>query len=114
MVVSRFRKKMSFLNEEELRGCITNIPEGILLKIEVKTNSKSQGIDKIDTWRNCVYIRVREKAEKGKANLELIHYLALILSVPSSDITITKGVTSKKKEIKILGISQNELINRLK
>jgi uncharacterized protein (TIGR00251 family) len=113
MVVSRFGKKMSRLNVEDLRNCIKNISEGILLQIEVKPNSKSQGIEGIDTWRDRIYIRVRAEAEKGKANLELIQYLSLALSLPTSNISITKGATSKKKEIKILGLSQNELINRL-
>ena len=104
---------MSRLNVEDLRNCIRNIPEGILLKIEVKPNSKSQEIEGFDTWRNCIYVRVCARAEKGKANLELIQYLSLVLSLPSSNIIIAKGETSKKKEVKILGLSQNELINRL-
>lgn len=104
---------MSRLNVEDIRNCIRDISDGILLKVEVKPNSKSQGIEGIDSWRNCIYIRVYAKAEKGKANLELIQYLSLVLSLPTSNIIITKGATSKKKEIKIFGLSQNELINRL-
>lgn len=113
MVVSRLGKKMSTLNVHDLKNCLKDISEGILLKIEVKPNSKSQGIEGIDTWRNCIYVRIRAKAEKGKANLELIQYLSLVLSVPSSNITLTKGTTSRKKEVKIHGLSENELINRL-
>jgi uncharacterized protein (TIGR00251 family) len=98
---------------QDLLGCMKGTKDGILIHIEVKPGSKSQGFVGVDEWRGCIEVRVKSLAEKGKANRELIDFLASILSVPPLKIAIIKGKTSRKKEIMIQGLSEKELIERL-
>ena len=50
-------------------------------------------------------IKIKEIPEKGKANKELIAFLAKILQTAKSNITIAKGQTSKTKLVIIKNIS---------
>ena len=50
----------------------------------------------------------------GKANKELIKILAKMLSVPSVDLSIVYGLTSRIKRVKITGpLTIDEVMNRL-
>ena len=59
-------------------------------------------------------IRIKAARTKGKANKELIKFLAKILQVPSSEIRIVQGATSTIKRIEIYNHSINYLIDYLK
>lgn len=52
---------------------------------------------------NCSYIKVKLKASpvKGKANAELIEFLAEKFDVPKSQVEILKGLTSREKLVRI-------------
>lgn len=47
----------------------------------------------------CLKIKIAAPPVDGKANQELISFLAKTLSVPKSEIEITNGLTSKKKTV---------------
>ena len=49
----------------------------------------------------------------GKANAACIEFLANLLSVPRSSITIASGESSRRKVIRIAGLSAVELRKRL-
>lgn len=104
---------MSGLNPKILSKCAIEQNDGILLKVEIKPNSKTTGIEGVDEWRRCVKVRIKARAEKGKANMELIDLLSSSLSLPSSSIIIIKGERSHQKTIKILGLTIKELIWKL-
>jgi uncharacterized protein (TIGR00251 family) len=89
------------------------VDDGILLSVEVKPGSKLSGIDGYDPWRKCIEIKVKAQAEKQKANKELIDILSSVLSLPSENIMIMRGATSRKKGIRIIGITKKEVINEL-
>lgn len=46
-------------------------------------------------------IRLKAPPREGKANVELIRFLAGCLDVPRSAITIERGVTSRSKRVRI-------------
>ncbi len=50
---------------------------------------------------------------QGKANQACIEFLANLLSVPKSSVTIASGETSRRKVIRIAGLSAAELRDRL-
>lgn len=57
---------------------------------------------------------VKSPPERGKANAELIKYLAKQLSLPQNDIHIVAGTQSRKKNIAIdTDITHNQLMNAL-
>ncbi len=72
----------------------------MIIKVKVKPNSSEDKISRID---ECNYeVSVREKAEKGKANLALIKILAKHFNTPTSKIKIKSGMTSHNKIIEIV------------
>lgn len=105
---------MRDLNSRALSKCMNEQDDGILLNIEVKPGAKTSGIEGVDEWRGRLEVRLRERAEKGKANKELIKLLSSLLSLPSSNFIIVKGEKSRRKNIKILGLSAEEFVQRLK
>jgi uncharacterized protein (TIGR00251 family) len=59
-------------------------------------------------------IKISAPPVEGKANLGLIKYLSIILTVPVSKIQIERGEKSRNKLIRIAGISYEDAIKRLK
>ena len=105
---------MRVLDPKLLSKCIIEQDDGILINIEVKPGARTIGIEGIDEWRDCINVKLKARAEKGKANKELIQLLSSLLSLPSSDIIIVGGKKSHRKSIKILGLKAEEVARRLK
>jgi len=71
----------------------------MILYIKVKPNSKENELIRIS---DTEYIaKIKEPAEKNKANIALTKLLAKHLKVPTKDITI-KNPSSRKKIIEII------------
>jgi uncharacterized protein (TIGR00251 family) len=104
---------MKKMNQDDLKECIVEVDDGILLSVEVKPGSRGSEISGYDKWRKCVEIKVKAHAEKQKANKELMDILSSILFLPSENITIFRGATSRKKEIKMIGITKSEVIKKI-
>ncbi len=82
----------------------------IILKVKIIPKSKC---NKLVGYENDILkIKINAPAQKGKANKELIYFLAKILSISQRDITIISGETSRIKKIQIENIS-NEDLNKL-
>lgn len=81
------------------------------LRILVKPGSKEQKFTKSDTE-----LRIHLKASpiKGKANKELISFLAEILHLKKSNIDIVKGKKSRDKIVSIAGSSLEHINEFLK
>lgn len=75
--------------------------DGYMLKVMVKTGTKTAGIEGIE--RDTVKIKLRAQPHDGLANKELIEMLSQALNVPKSKIEIIKGKTSRHKILKIKG-----------
>lgn len=59
-------------------------------------------------------VRVSAAPEKGKANKCLLEFLGKQLGVKKNALSIISGQTSPVKHIKVLGISGETLVRRLK
>lgn len=86
----------------------------ILLNILVKPGSKVTEIIGINEWRNALEMSIEARAEKGKANREVISLFSEILNCPLGDITIVKGKKSRNKIVRISGLSFEDLLMRLR
>ena len=69
------------------------------IEIRMKPNSKEQKIRQIND--NLYEVCVKSKAEKGKANKELLKLLSENFNVHQNQIRILKGLKSRNKIIKI-------------
>ena len=68
----------------------------------------------IGEWRDGVLrVKVREKAEKGRANEAVARLLAKALGVPPSAVTLVRGATSREKALEVEGLGEDEVRRRL-
>ncbi len=58
-------------------------------------------------------VKVSAPPVKGKANKELIAFLAQKLGLSKGDLTILKGHTSRNKVMAVRGMTREELTRRL-
>ena len=66
----------------------------------------------INEWRGTVQIRVSSEARDGKANDDLLDFLARALSVPRRDLRIVKGSRSHRKKV-FVPLALEEVVSRL-
>jgi len=77
---------------------------GIYLKVKVVPKS---AVTKIVGWEgDLLKIKIAAPPEKGKANSELLRFLAKTLSASKSNFEIVSGETSRLKKILIKNVSQ--------
>ncbi|HJD59976.1 MAG TPA: DUF167 domain-containing protein [Rickettsia endosymbiont of Omalisus fontisbellaquei] len=82
-----------------------------LLSLKVKPNSKQNLISDFVIINNIPYLKLSIKAvpEQGKANEEIINYLAKEWKLSRNNIEIIKGHTNSLKTILIKNIDENYL-----
>ncbi len=81
------------------------------IKICVTPDSKKFAINGFNEWRNAWLVSVKERAEKGKANKELIAELSRLFG---KGVKIVSGERSKEKIVEIFDLDEEEVIKILK
>jgi len=71
------------------------------IKLIVRVIPNSSKTEVAEEKENFLKIRLKACPRKGKANAELIKFLAKKYKVSKSQVEITKGLTSKNKLVKI-------------
>ena len=69
------------------------------ISIKVKIKSKIEKVEKIDSDNFVVF--TNSAPEKGKANKAVIKLLSKHFKIPTADIKIINGLTSKNKILEI-------------
>jgi len=81
------------------------------LRIHLQPGAKSNEI--IGFRDGVLWVKVAAPPDKGRANAALIELLAKTLSVPKSDLTLVRGITSRQKVIAINGLTTEALKKKL-
>ncbi|MCP4181977.1 MAG: DUF167 domain-containing protein [Hyphomicrobiales bacterium] len=84
----------------------------IELFVRVTPNASRDEITGFIQSRDCknrLAIKVRAIPEKGKANKAVIKFLAKLIQVPKSSITVMGGSTARQKTLRIVG-DPNEIV----
>ena len=71
------------------------------MDITVKVITNSSQTETVEEKDNYLKIKLKSSPVKGKANAELIKFLAKKFQVSKSQVEIIKGLTSKKKLVRI-------------
>lgn len=58
-------------------------------------------------------VRVSAPAREGKANRELVRYLACVLGLPRTAVTVERGEGSRHKVVAVFGLDAAEALRRL-
>lgn len=99
----------SSIEPTPLPGWIDAIPEGCRLTVRLSPSaSRSELAGAEEGW---LKIRLTAPPVDGKANKELIRFLAKILKTPQRSITICSGATSRLKGIKINGVRPEDFLS---
>ena len=80
----------------------------MILTVKVIPNSRKNSLEGFQG--DILKVRIKAAPEKGKANEELIEFLADSLHVPKRDIQIISGHSSRIKKIEIKGIFDLNLL----
>jgi len=62
---------------------------------------------------DALKVSLTAAAEKGRANDACIEFLAKVLKVPRSSVTIASGETSRSKVIRVAGLTEQEVRERM-
>ena len=89
------------MDDEQYENLIVNVQPNAKQNILVGFDDKS------------LTIKVAAPPKKGMANKELIAFLSSILNIGKTYVSIVKGLTNKKKIIRIYGISNEKIINSI-
>ena len=81
------------------------------LNVKVHPRAKRNAVEVSDD--GAVTIRVTAAPEKGKANIAAVKLLASRLDLPRASVSIIRGHTSRNKVVRVNGIEDAELKERL-
>ena len=84
---------------------VTAAKEEILLDLRVSPGAKRTSIEG-PYGEGAVKLKVAAPPVNGKANAEVERFLAELLRVPTSDVAVIRGASSRDKRILVRGIEE--------
>lgn len=84
----------------------------LVISIKAQPRARREGITGV--WNGFLKIAVREPAENGKANDAILAVLCGALGLRKHSLQIISGFTSSKKQVSISGITETDLLNRIR
>lgn len=85
--------------------------DGVTLKVKVIPNSSKNSIGA--DAQDRLIAKLKAPPVEGKANKELVRFLAKKLGTPQSAITILQGKSSKEKVLLIAGMDRASVLERM-
>jgi uncharacterized protein (TIGR00251 family) len=82
------------------RAWCSALPGGVRIAVQISPNAKKTGV--VGVLDDALKLNLQAQPIEGKANEALVNYLAKVLSVPRSAVTITHGHTSKRKLVEVV------------
>jgi uncharacterized protein (TIGR00251 family) len=81
------------------RAWCSALPGGVRLAVQITANAKKTEV--IGVLDDALKLKLQAQPIEGKANEALVKFLAGALSVPKGAVTITHGLTNKRKLIEV-------------
>ena len=91
---------------------VKDTPSGATFAVRLHPRAKKDAIT--GTLGDALKISLTAPPIEGRANLACIEFLADLLKLPRSSITIAAGQTSRNKLIRISGVSAADVETRLR
>lgn len=90
---------------------IQEIPKGVRISVHAQPGARKTEL--MGLHGDAIKIRVHAPPLDGRANEELIHFLADQVGVPRSHVTLVRGEKSRTKIFEIQGVSGENVTSRL-
>ena len=84
----------------------------VIIEVTARPGASRRGV--IGVTGERLVVGVNSRPEKGKANDELIEYLAREMRVPRSALLIVRGDTARRKTIRIVTHEPTKVASRLR
>ncbi|MCE8422373.1 MAG: YggU family protein [Candidatus Methanoperedens sp.] len=97
-----------------MEDAVKETGDGVILDLEISPGSKETSVRGYNRWRRRIEIKLSERAQKGKANEQLISFLSELFDVHSRNVEIMTGMTNSKKTVKISGKKASDILTVLK
>jgi uncharacterized protein (TIGR00251 family) len=81
----------------------------LILSIIVSPNAPQTEI--VGLFNSALKVKIHAPPVDGKANEEVVRFFAELLELPQRSVKIHSGETSKSKRIRIVGKTEQQLIN---
>lgn len=81
--------------------------------IEVHAQPQARKNEIVGLYNDRLKIKIKSPPVDGKANDTLIEFLANLLEINRSSVQLIKGDSARQKQIRILGLSIDEIEKRL-
>ena len=96
-----------------MKDAVRETGEGVILDLDISPGAKATCIHGYNPWRKRIEVRLSERAQKGKANEQLISFLSGLFHVNSRDVRIITGSTNSKKSLLIAGAKMPDILKIL-
>lgn len=96
-----------------MKDAIRQTRDGVVLDLEISAGSKETGLHGYNPWRRRIEVRLSERAEKGRANDQLISFLSGLFKVNSRNVQIITGLTNSKKSVKVMEAKADDILKIL-
>jgi uncharacterized protein (TIGR00251 family) len=96
-----------------MKDAVRQTREGVILDLEISPGAKETVVRGYNPWRKRIEVRLSERAQKGKANEQLILFLSDMFQVHSRDVRIITGHTNSKKSLLIVGAKMPDVLKIL-
>jgi uncharacterized protein (TIGR00251 family) len=91
---------------------IHDTPAGATFAVKVHPRARQNAITGV--LGDALKLSLTAPPMEGRANEACIEFLANLLKVPRSSVTIASGQTSRRKVIRVTGLSADEVQKRLR
>lgn len=89
------------------RDLLTATRDGTLLNLRVSPGARRSSIE--GPYGECALkAKIAAPPAGGKANAEVERFLASLLGIPRSDVTVVQGASSKDKVVLVRGLGKVE------
>ena len=96
---------------DQLPACIEPTSSGVVLRVFVAPRSSSNKV--LGVHDGMVKVALTAPPVEGAANKALVAFLAKLLGVSKTSVTIVAGETSRKKSVSVTGVGLEEATRRL-
>ncbi len=96
-----------------MKDAVKQTENGVILDVEVSPGAKETALHGYNPWRRRIEVRVSERAQKGKANAELVSFFSELFNVNSRNVQIISGLANSKKSVRIIGVEASGILKIL-